>query len=354
MKVRLGSTANNPETTDRVPIARAAEPDKPRTVVLALGAATDTELPMPDLAPGDRLRVFAEVELTTDAPTASHPGLIGNAYSYAPRLEARLLLAKDKERTEPAEGKAIGLGDLWRGDCSHERHHQLVRFDDIRFDVPERGLPWQGPSWILLTVAAAHPDADKNDVILVGENEKEPVVDQDVSGIRVVRYRPGPGRDDDHERHDTLRRDTVPVAKKQVVVLSKKLDRAAQGDQFLVRARLVANSKPLGYAARFSTRMFVASDPDDTEPKGHAQDVTSWKGHLSKENGSNCLPGDGPRAAEKFGVFRMAKDPGTKPLFINLVACSSAPFREPSVNNDNLPLEGGFLDIVRYPTELAD
>jgi len=354
MRVRVGSTANNPETTDRVPIARAREPGKPRTVVLALGAATKTDLPMPDLAAGDRLRVFAEVELTTDAPNADHPGLIGHAYSYAPELEARLLLAKDKDQTEPAEGKAIALGDLWRGSCSHERHHQLIRFDDVRYDVPQQGLSWSGPSWVLLTVAAAHPGAHAGDVVLVGENEKEPVVDQDVSGIRVVRYRPGPGRDDDRERDDELRRASIPVAKKQVVVISKKLERIEKGDQFLVRARLVTNARRLGYAARVSTRMFLASKPDDIEPRGHAQEISTWKGHLSKENGSNCLPADGPRALEKFGVVRVGKDPGPRPVFINLVACSSAPFRNPTVNNDNLPVEAGLIEVVRYPAELAD
>jgi hypothetical protein len=353
MRVRVGSTGNDPERADRVRIVRAAEPGKPRTVALALGAATDSDLPMPDLEPGDRLRVFAELELTTDAPDPNHPGLIGHAYSYAPELEARLLLADDSERTEPEEGKAIGLGDQWRGRCSHERHHQLIRFADVSFDVPARGLPWSGPSWIVLTVAASHPEADPKDVVLVGENEKEPVVDQDVSGIRVVRYRPGPGEDKERHRQEELRRHSVPVAKEQVVVLSQKLEGLAIGDQLLVRGRLVTNAKSLGYPARISTGMFVASEPNDLEPKGHAQEVSTWKGHLSKENGCNCLPDEGATASEKFGVFRIEKDPGEHPVFVNLTATSSAPFNDPTVNNDHLPIEGGFLEVVRFPAVLG-
>ncbi len=52
-------------------------------------------MPLPELRGGDRLLAFAELELTTDAEDPNHPGLIGNAYSYSPTVEATMLLAAD-------------------------------------------------------------------------------------------------------------------------------------------------------------------------------------------------------------------------------------------------------------------
>lgn len=352
-RIRVGSTGNKPEAVDRVPINKAGDPGKPRKVVMSLGAASDTDLPMPDLQPGDRLRIFAELELTTDYEDGNHPGLIGHPYSYAPKLEAKLLLAADKETNEPKAGKAISLGEAWRGKCSHQRHHEIVRFADVGFEVPKRGLPWSGPSWINLTVASAHPEAHSKDVMLVGQNEKEPVVDQDVSGIRVVRYRQDSGQDEKPERETRLLERGVPVAKQRVVVLSKKLEGLKEGEQLLVRGRLITNAGPVGYPTRISTCMFMANDQSDVEPKGHAQEVSSWKGHLSKQNGFNCLVDDGPKASEKFGVVRVMKN-ARRPLFVNMVAVSSAPFRDPTVNNDRLPIEdGSFVEVVRFPADVA-
>ena len=320
---------------------------------MSLGAGSNTELPLPDLKPGDLMRAFAELEVTTDYEDPKHPGLIGEPYSYAPEIEAKLLLAADKQASEPEQGRAISLGEASRGRLTHEQHHLVIRFADVEYEVPREGLPWPGASSINLTVSCSHPEArpDEKNVLLVGENEKEKVVDQDVSGIRVVRFRPRSKDEWDAEREDKLREPGVPVAKRPVVAISKRLEDLREGEQLFVRAKLITDARPLGYHARISTRLYLADAPDALEPKGHAQEVSSWKGHLSKENGFNCAPEDGPVASEKFGVVRVLKD-SREPLFVNLLATSAAPFRDPPVTDDLLPIRGdSFVEVIRYPTD---
>ena len=99
--IDVGSTENKPELVRRS--RSAQQPGKRRRVVLSLGADTDTDSPLPELAADDRLLALAELELTTDADDPNHPGLIGNAYSYAP--EGR---GDDAARRRPRAGGGAG------------------------------------------------------------------------------------------------------------------------------------------------------------------------------------------------------------------------------------------------------
>lgn len=305
----VGATANKPELVETLPID-----GKPR-VALSLGPATTAETPMPDLERGDRLLAFAELELTTDAEDPSHPGRIGNAYSYAPKVEATFELADSPESVDGAE-----LAPAWRQTVTHQRHHTVVTFGDAGVTVAE---PRQ--ACVNLVVAAAHPEARAGDVLLVGQNEKVPKVVQDMAGIRVVRFRPGDAPEPAPERAAACLCAGVPVAKRQTVVFSHKLDGLKPGEQILVRARLVTDARGLAAAARISTRLFLADSPEQTEPGGAAAANVTWKGHLSKFTGFNCVPGEGPQTSSKYGVATARQAPG-RSLYVNLVAVSAAPF----------------------------
>ena len=261
-RVLVGSTGNSPELVETIPIA--TELGASRQVVLSFGAQSKTDSPLPDLAPGDRLEVFAELEVTTDAEDPNHPGLVGSAYSYAPKVEASLLLAAGPEVSKPGR-RAIELAKPWRGELSHQKHHGVIDFA-AKFEIPDAGLPWSGPVCINVVLAAAHRKASSGNVLLIGQNEKTPTVVQDMAGIRVVRSRRGAaGR---AERNDSCLVAAVPVAKLATVVLSHRLDDLAAGEQLLVVANLVTDASPLGYAARISTRLFLADGPDQLEPGG--------------------------------------------------------------------------------------
>lgn len=330
--IEVGATQNKPELVETIPIAAGPGAGQ---VVLSLGPQTKTETPMPDLAPGDRLLAFAELELTTDAEDPNHPGLVGNAYSYAPSVTARLVLDGIELSKKP-----------WTQAVTHQRHHAVVTFGDAEARIPPG---WKGSGKVDLIVDASHPDAQPGDVLLVGQNEKTPTVVQDMAGIRVVRFRPGDAREPAPETQASCLCSGVPIAKRETVVLSHELADLQAGEQLLVRGTLVTDADGLAAPARISTRMFIAEGPDQTDPGGAAAADVTWKGHLSKFTGFNCVPGEGAQTSRKYGVATVRQAPG-RSLYVNLVAVSAAPFGG-NAPTAELPVDTGSssLRVTRFP-----
>jgi hypothetical protein len=348
----MASTGNSPEDPDRVRIAKGNSPGARKEVVLSLGPRSKTDLGLPALQPGDRLRLFAELEVTTDYQDPNADGLIGNAYSYDPLLEAELLVAADADAAAAKPGRAIRIGKPWPGTCTHRRHHRLITFAEYGYTVPTGGLGWSGAYYINVALGAASPKARSGDVVLVGQNDPDkPVVGRDMAGIRVVRLRPA-------QQPAGVTRTTrkplvagVPVAKREVVVYSRALDPPFRRDeQLVVKGGLITDASTLGYPARITTRLFIADDPNQTSPGGIAATALSWKGHLSKPNGTNRLPEDGAQPSHKFGVARVLRAVA-KPLYVNLVAVSADPTHAGGPG-DKLPIvPGGFIEVARYPAD---
>ena len=348
--MRVGSTGNRPELTETIPITKVR--GRQKRVVLSFGPGSPTDSPLPDLRPGDRLLAFAELEVTTDAEDRNHPGRIGNPYSYAPRVDASLLLAARPNRTEERPGEAFALAPPWHERVSHERHHGVVVFPDGEFTVPGGGLPWSGDTHVNLVLGASHRQAQGGDLMLVGQNERTPVVVQDMAGIRVVRLRPGRQPDEPPVRDPNCLVGGIPVARQQTLVFSHRLGGLRQAEQLLVKARLTTDAGPLGYPARISTRLFLADTDDQLDPGGAvAGGVATWNGHLSKTTGFNCLPADGARTTVKIGVLRLLADAG-QPLFLNMVAVSADPFGG-AASGDELRVvrSQSFLEVTRFPPE---
>lgn len=353
-KVKVGSTGNDPESPDRIAIAAASSPGKRRKVVLSLGSDSDTDLPLPDIQTGDRLRIFVELEVTTN-PDPRAPGLIGSAYRYAPKIEATLLAAKGPSTAHPRPGRAIPIGSAWLGDCKRDKHHQVICFGDFGIEADE--LDWGGPYRINVTLDAAHRSAKPNDKLLVGQNETTKVVGTDMAGIRVVRLRPG---DQAALKPEYTRRRLVhgiPVSPRAlgdgqwVSVYSHELKGLRRGEQLLVKAVLNTDASALRYPARVSTRLFLAEGRQQTEPGGKGQDIASWKGHLSKSNGVNRLRVEGVQPSHKFGVAEVRKA-ASKPLFVNLVAVCSDPHGGAKKGDKLAVRGGGFVEVTRYPPEM--
>ena len=223
---------------------------------------------------------------------------------------------------------------------------------DAPLEIPGGGPGWSGDSYVNVVLSASSPEAEPGNVLLVGQNEKTRTVVQDMAGIRVVRRRGG-AADPPPQRDSSCLVAGVPVAKTETVVFATRLDGLAEGEQLLVKATLVTDASPLGYAARISTRLFLADSPGQLEPGGTAASVASWKGHVSKFTGFNCLPGAGPEESRKFGVARIESSP-PGPLYVNLVAVSAAPFGGESAG-DALPIDASssLLEVFRYPPELS-
>lgn len=344
----VGSTENKPELKKTIPIGTVA--GKGRKVVLSLGADSDTDSPLPDLAADDRLLAFAELELTTDADDPHNPGRIGNAYTYAPDVEATMLLADDPGATEAKRGRAIELvRKPWKGTISHQRHHEVVTFGDGELSIPAGGLPWRGPAYLNVVVSASHRKAKPGDVLLVGQNETTPVVVQDMAGIRVVRFRPASSHGPDATIENACLCGEIAITKKHTVVLAHELPALAKGERLLVEGHLVTDATGLPAPARISTRMFIADRPDQVEPGGAATTCVTWKGQLSKFTGFNCIPADGPQTTRKYGVAKVVAAPAGD-LYVNLVAVSGAPFGGTRAT-DRLRIDTARsrLEVTRFP-----
>lgn len=171
-KVRTSSTLDDGiELVDRLPIGTLRN-QKP-VVAMSIGASDDPDCSVPDLRGGDRLEVFAELEVTVDltptelAENARSGGrATGEPYDFAPAVTAQLLLASSPEAAT-AGPRALTIGNASRIKLDHDQHHAVFVFDgatDGAFvDAPSRGLPWPGRSYVNLVLSAsqARPGRDR-------------------------------------------------------------------------------------------------------------------------------------------------------------------------------------------------
>ena len=299
---------------------------------------------LPELRPGDRLRVTAEVEVTTDCETAN-PACVGNPYEYSPIITATLLLTGDREAT--AGGRtALSLATR-RVRCSQRRHHRVIVFTRAGLLIPEAGLPWSAPSFLNHILDAHHPRARDGDLLLVGENEPDGSVGGDKGRLNAIRLRPS--RERPRERVRTAKRlaREIPVDKeKRTVVYARRLNDLRDDEDLEVRAALTVSAAHLSYPARISTRLILADSPRQADDGGRAAEIAPFNGEISENNGTNCLRA---RActSRKVGVLRCHAAAG-RPMYVNLIAVSGDPFDEGRPGDTLRVLDEGFVEVRRY------
>ena len=348
-RVGVASTGKDPERFEKMQLA-SSNPT-PR-VVMSLPQGKAPHASLPDLRPGDRLLVSAELEVTTDC-RRQQPDCVGKPYGYAPQVEATLLLASGRSVASLEPDRARKLGKKQRKRCTHERHHDVLVFDNVVYDVPKGGLPWSGQSCTNLAISASHSHAKKGEFLVIGQHDPGGVIKGDMGGISVVRLRPGqqtlprPLR----TAHRRVRR--LPVVKGQrAVIYSQKLEGLKRGEQLSVRAKVNASTAHLSYPARMTTEIVLAGGPDDSDPGGEAKRVTPESPQICRGNGFNCLPAESPQPAQKAGAIRIVRD-AKAPLYVNVFLVTGDPLGQAKSGDELRIVEGGFLEVMRYPAELA-
>jgi len=341
-----GPQGTGSELEDRLRItARKSEEPK---VVMSLGPGDQSFTSMPELAPGDLLRVTTEVEVTTDATRKED--CVGEPYSYHPTVRASLLVASSREASKPDSKHALRVGEPAEHECTHEAHHRVIVFSED-WPVPEKGLPWSGPSYLNLVLEANHREAKDGHVMLIGENERPEgggrmTVGGDKGRVNAIRFRPGDGTAGERLETSNVRArgGSVPIDETRRVVYSQPVEGLADGEQLAVEAKLKA-SHP-SFPARLSARLFLADSPTQTQNVKDAKEAAALGGEISELNGFNC---SGPSCVlEKFGVARITKPPKRDPIYVNLVVVCGDP--EKTGRRDPLRVsDGGFLRVVRYP-----
>jgi hypothetical protein len=353
--VLVVSSGRDSELVERLAISR--EQGARREVAMTLRPGGGSFSAMPDLEPGDRLLISAEVELTTDCEEPAPENCVGTAYAFHPTVNAELLLASGREVTGEGGGAGIRLdGKTER--CTHAEHHKVLVFPEVGHRVPEGGFPWpMEETCVNLVLDANSPEAADGQFLLVGQNnpadEKHPKawVGQCMGRLNLIRLR---GEPEGIERDDVK----TPVVEKipidpeaKTVVYSLPLADLADGEQLLVKAELNTDSSHLDYPARISTRVYLVDEPGRTEPGGPVKDFACFGGVIGEHNGFNSLQGSGARKTRRVGVLRITKA-STKPLYVNLVATGGDPLKKAKAG-DALKVSGsGFIEVTRYPPEL--
>jgi hypothetical protein len=345
-RLLVGCTGGEPEREKTIPIT--ARKGEARRVVLSLGRGDPAFEGIPDIRPGDRLEVYGELQVTTDAPTKG-PGSVGNPYRYDPTVRACLMLSSGPDVIDDAHGSAIGIGGVNEARCSHREHHHVIVFDGVRLLVPRHDAEsWLGNVHVNLVLDAYHPDAHANDVLLIGQNEPDGRVLGDQARLSVLRFRPAEKPRGERTKTRERRVREIPVeAGVRTIVYSQRLEHPADGEQLVVRARMPTSAAHLSYPARVSTRVFLADDSSEEDPGGHAREVAAFRGQISKLNGFNCTPADSPCTTRKVGALPIIKS-ANRPLFVNVVAVSADPFGGAGRGDAVRVLDGGFLEVTRY------
>ena len=151
----------------------------------------------------------------------------------------------------------------------------------------------------------------------IGQNEKTPTVVQDMAGIRVVRTpRRLAGAKLQSATPVLPRQSGVPVAKAADRRLRPPRSTASPwaSSCWSSAAARHRRRRSLGYAARISTRLFLADGPDQTEPGGTAASGRQLEGPRLQVHRLQLPPGGGGTDVEQVRRREIEGDPARTAL----------------------------------------
>jgi hypothetical protein len=346
------TSGNGSERIKTLHITRNAG-ERPR-VVMSLGPGR-----LPDLRRGDRVRLSAELQVTTNCNTRG-PRCRGGIYHYNPRVRARLVLSSSAKATGGRRAKAVS--PLNRETCTQKRpqyeHHCVLVFNRAGFRVGDRRRMPCAPNrcHVNLVASVHHPNAKPNDLLMVGGQRPSGHIPQDRGRVNAVRYRDTVASDfrvvgtrDPHRRR--LRPDF-----RRRVVISKRLDGLQRHEQLLVTGMMRTDISHLSYATRTSAQLILAESPRATKESDFVQSHAYGFGEITENNGSNCTRPDNPCVYRKVGVLEMRRDSvdgqgRPKPLYVNYVTVIG-PKKLRARARQRVHLRKTSLRVARFPPEL--
>jgi hypothetical protein len=344
-EVRVATTGNGSELVRTLPITR--RPGIAERVVMSMGPHT-----LPDLQPGDRVRITAEFQVTGNCGHPD-PRCHGRIYHYAPDLTGRLILAGDAHAT--AGPGTVQVARTKHEECTQRRpdyeHHCVIVFTSrAGFEVSE-GLPCPlDGCYVNFVAGASDPHARRDDVLAVGGLRPDGTIPQDRGRINAVRYRnagPEAGR---VIRAGQPRRRRLPPDLAKRVVYSAPLDRLVRDEQLAVSATMRTDISHLRYAVRTSARLILAESPNATRQSPLVKRVAVGQGEISENNGSNCTQDEGTCISRKVGVAEIRRD-SPRPLYVNLVTVLG-PKVHKAHGDDRVIIRRGGIRVTRFPAEL--
>ena len=311
---------------------------------------------LPDLARGDRIRITAELMVTTNC-VKPVPRCRGPSYGYNPRIRARLVLAPSRRVKQGP--RTMPVSKLRRETCTQRRpqyeHHCVFVFTHAGFDVQRQGrLPCALETcYVNLVADAHHPRASSRDRLIVGGLRPSGKILQDRSRINAVRYRDALPSDFEAAATERLHRQRMPPNLERRVVISRRLRGLEGSEQLAVQAVMRTDISHLPYAVRTSARLILAESPRATKPGNFVKSHAVGTGEISENNGSNCTKPPGRCTYRKVGVLEMRRDAVDRqdrrvPLYINLVTVLGPKVLEARAR-DRVRFRRGEIRVVRFP-----
>jgi hypothetical protein len=341
--VEVATTGNASERVKTLPITR--KPGQEKRAVMSMGPHT-----LPDLAPGDRVRITAEFQVTGDCGHRD-PRCIGRIYHYAPEITGRLILARDADATGGAGTRPIAGAK--REECSqrrpdYEHHCVLVFTTSASFEVSQGALPCPLDACFVNFVADAHNDgARKDDVVAVGGLRPDGTIPQDRGRINAIRYRGATAGVGTVSTAETPRRPRLAPNLRKRVVYSAPLDRLRSGEQLAVSATMRTDITHLRFAVRTSARLILAGSPRATRQSEVVKRVAVDQGEISENNGSNCTQDEGICTTRKVGVLELRRD-APRRLYVNLITVLGPKVRK-ARPDDRVIIRRGGIAVTRFP-----
>ena len=351
-RVRVTTTGNESERIKILPITRESGAEK--RVVMSLGPSR-----LPDLARGDRVRITAELMVTTNC-VKPVPRCRGPAYGYNPKIRARLLLAPSR-RTKKGP-RAMPISKLKRETCTQRRpqyeHHCVFVFRHAGFAVhrPRRSPCALDACHVNLVADVHHPRASSRDRLIVGGLRPSGKILQDRGRINAIRYRGTVPSNFEVTATQHLRRQRMPPDLKRRVVISKRLRKLKREEQLEVQATMRTSISHLPYAVRTSARLVLAESPRATKSGDFVNSHALGRGEISENNGSNCTTPPGRCTYRKVGVLEMRRDAVNLrnrrvPLYVNLVTVLGPKGREARAR-DRVRFRHSEIHVMRFPPRL--
>jgi hypothetical protein len=351
------TTGNNSERVTTIPIAR--HPGETPKVVITLAPRKT-----PTFKRGDRLRVSAEVQVTTTCVDSSGR-CIGRPYRFTPTIDAKLMLASGIHRTG---GKGtVQLGHTRRVSCKQRRpnrnHHcVLVLTGGRRIEHP-RGLPCRPRRCRINLVLDAHDgDARSGNVVVVGADRPNGSIVQDSGRLNALilpsRLRPRPVRAHTRERrHRSLPMGSERSGGKRVIY-SLKMPRLNKGDILTVSAQQTTAIGHLPYSAYVNSEVILAGSPRATHPSRLAKRSAALRGRITEATGFNCTQGPSayrtPCRTRKVGLIAIRHDAVTrrgraKPLYVSLISRTFPKLARATSGDEARIKRAGYLKVRRIP-----
>ncbi len=352
--VRAVTTGNRSELISRLPITGSAGA-APR-VAMSLGPRK-----LGHLHRGDKLKAYAEAEVTTTCVTQSSR-CIGRHYLFSPTIGARLVIARRKHAAAGHGVRAISRHEAVT--CHQPRpnrnHHCVLVFEHVRTRLahPKR-LPCRlSRCRINLVLDAHHSGATRGEKVIVGADRPGGGIQQDMGRLSAVVI-PRGAKPHLHRRtakHVVTHRipEGSPGSGGWRVIYSLKLKHLEPGEVIAATARERTGIGGLPYSAFVSSELLIGPSRHATHPFGH---VISLDGLLTEANGFNCTQGPSayrtPCLTRKAGVAHVRHRPlgrrgHPRPLFLNLISRSFPKLAHAGPRDAARVRGGGELTVYRY------